>query len=283
MLIACVTEHESSSRGKLLSQSLELILTAISKNPTAPAHYHAALAYSRPTPERNLDRAVAHCRHAIESDSKEIRYWHLLALLETKIGEWKKAQGVLDAANDMAGSLEAKEPVDESVNARNFVNGNGDASRDGTSTPGRSSPNETVPGGNEDDDTVLQEPLLSSTDNDLPSASTLLQAIPDHPPPNEKEQFESALQLRMTQIALVELVDGQETIENSWLSLFEWYAKRRDLQSSGILAFFISLNGLPDVRHQDCISHLWIVHASVRSLRWSGVTVSKATQPTLNK
>ena len=178
---------------------------------------------------------MAHCRHAIEADSKEVRYWHLLSLLETKLGEWKKAQGVLDAANDIAESLELKEQNDDGVTTRDYANANGNGSVNGASTPGRSSPNaneRTVQNRSSNDD-ALQDSLLSPIADDLPPAATLLQPIPDHPPPTEREQFEMALQLRMTQLALTELVDDQESVENCWLLLFEWYAQRKDLHSSG--------------------------------------------------
>jgi hypothetical protein len=230
-------EHEPSSRGSLLSQSLQFILQSISKHPTASAHYHAALAFSRPTPERNLERAVVHCRQAIEADSNELRYWHLLALLETKLGEWKKAQGVLDAASELAESLESytKEQTEDEIATKDYAHANGSESEGLTS--GQSSIERQDPadpnGLNPEDESLLKEPLLSPSTSELPPAASQLQALPDHPPLTERERFEVALQLRVTQLALTELVDDQDAVERNWLLLFEWYAQRNDSQSSG--------------------------------------------------
>ena len=41
-------------------------------------------------------------------NGKELRYWHLLALLTAKAGEWKKAKGVLELADGIAEDMEAR-------------------------------------------------------------------------------------------------------------------------------------------------------------------------------
>ena len=68
------------------------------------------------------------------------------------------------------------------------------------------------------------------------------QLLPDHPPLTDREMFASALQLRVTQLALTELVDDQDSVENSWLLLFEWYAQRKDLHASGESAHVTAFN-----------------------------------------
>ena len=71
--------------------------------------------------------------------------------------------------------------------------------------------------------TVLDDGQL----NMLPPAAELLQPLPDHPPPSATEHFEHALQLRMTQLALTELIEGPEITEERWLEVFQWFATRR--------------------------------------------------------
>jgi len=43
----------------------------------------------------------------------DVRHWHLLALLEAKLGEWKKARGVLEAALDIVDDVEARVHAEE--------------------------------------------------------------------------------------------------------------------------------------------------------------------------
>ena len=58
-------------------------------------------------------------------------------------------------------------------------------------------------------------------------AAELFQPLPDHPPPSSTERFEHALQLRMTQLALTELMEGPEGTEEKWVEVFQWFAKRK--------------------------------------------------------
>jgi len=69
---------------------------------------------------------------------------------------------------------------------------------------------------------------LSSTTPSLPLASTLLLTPPPSKyPPSPHELFESHLQLRMTQGALMEVVEGAEGAERLWLDVFGWVAEKR--------------------------------------------------------
>jgi len=74
---------------------------------------------------------------------------------------------------------------------------------------------------------VLVHPSLTQ----LPPASDLLKPLADHPPATPREQFDYALQLRMTQLALTELVEGPESVEPYWLEVFDWYSQRREMDS----------------------------------------------------
>jgi hypothetical protein len=55
---------------------------------------------------------------------------------------------------------------------------------------------------------------------------TLLRPLPEHPVSSKDEEFEDVLQLRITQVALSELVDGPETASAKWVELFSWYSQR---------------------------------------------------------
>lgn len=69
----------------------------------------------------------------------------------------------------------------------------------------------------------------STTTSTLPPSSTLLLTPqPFKYPPSPYELFESHLQLRMTQGAVVEVVEGAEGAEVLWLEVFGWVAERRN-------------------------------------------------------
>ena len=43
----------------------------------------------------------------------DVRHWHLLVLLESKLNEWKKARGVLEAALEIADEIETRVHMEE--------------------------------------------------------------------------------------------------------------------------------------------------------------------------
>lgn len=215
--------------------SVDLLMRSVERNPTPSACYRTAVALSQPIPERDLEKAVELCRRAVEAEPKELRYWHLLGLLAAKQGEWKKAKGVLEAAIDISEDIPLQSQTDEllqeGIVSRDF------GTSDGDQTP--TSPTPHVEGseanGNGVIDSALPLPrtLIEPNASSLPSAEKLLRPIPDHPPATHRELFEHALQLRMTQIAITELVEGPESVEACWLEVFEWYSQRRDIVSHG--------------------------------------------------
>ncbi|KAF8804168.1 hypothetical protein BYT27DRAFT_7170685 [Phlegmacium glaucopus] len=75
---------------------------------------------------------------------------------------------------------------------------------------------------------VFIEPRSPTSSPSLPPASTLLLTPPPSKyPPAPHDLFESHLQLRMTQGALMEIVEGAEGAEELWLEVFGWVAERR--------------------------------------------------------
>jgi len=78
----------------------------------------------------------------------------------------------------------------------------------------------------------------------LPS-ETFLRPLLGHPPSSQQEMFEHALQLRMTQVAVAEHVEGSEGAVDRWVEVFSWIAEKRGVGVEH-RAFFFPLNfGLP--------------------------------------
>ena len=178
--------QEPSERSSLFSKAADLLIRSVEGHATPSACFHAALALSRPIPERDLEKAVSLCRQAVESAPREVRYWHLLALLEAKIGEWQKAQGVLEAAIAIADDVEQRAVVDtlreNGILTRDYGNGNGNGNENGNgSGSGERTP--TVSARNGDSGVNHHEPsslpLLEPGAQSIPPAATLLRRKPD--------------------------------------------------------------------------------------------------------
>ena len=61
----------------------------------------------------------------------------------------------------------------------------------------------------------------------IPPSATLLHSLGDRPRPSRQESFEYALQMRMTQLALTEFVEGAEGVGEKWLEVFHWFREQR--------------------------------------------------------
>lgn len=207
-------EQDPLTRQNKLSESLRLCKDSVEANPTASGHYHLALAFAHAGPERDIGQATENARTALEQDSTEIRHWHLLGILLAATDEWKKAKGVLDygAAIGENKISDDNEGAGDSGTLHDAVN-DSSATIDGLPTAS-SSPH---------------LPLLARDSLQIPEAFTLLQPLPDHPPPSRRELFEESLQLRMTQLALSEYVEGPEGAVEKWLEVFQWVSEYKDL------------------------------------------------------
>lgn len=211
----------SLTRPNRLSESLRLCGLAVETFPSASAHYHLALALSRAGSARNITLAIEHARSAVEQDSREIRHWHLLGLLLVATDDWKKAKAVLDYGAGVSDERAGDEGLPQTPN--------GD-------TPG--TPNGKIEGlpptGSPFMPTLEPPPTLLSLDATfIPAAASLLKPLPDHPPPSRREFFEQALQLRMTQLALMEHAEGPESAVEKWLEVFAWVATQKEGNATG--------------------------------------------------
>jgi hypothetical protein len=165
---------------------------------------------------------------AVELDPDNIRYWHLLGLLLAASEDWRGAREVLEAG----ATLDDQAWVAEQTSSP--ANDLPDSSTIGreTSSTATGYASSTPSPASEEASTVTERPIekeiiLDAHQHTLPLAAGLLQPLPDHPPPSVTERFEHALQLRMTQLALTELMEGPEGTEDKWIEVFQWFAKRK--------------------------------------------------------
>ncbi|KZS95292.1 TPR-like protein [Sistotremastrum niveocremeum HHB9708] len=207
-------EQDPATRPDLLESALAFFERSKSLHDTASAAFHIALALSRPSTARDLNKAIIHARHAVELDPQEIRHWHLLGLLLAATEDWKGSKGIFEYAI----SLSEEEQADASFQLPATAGEEGVISKDFASTSAEPYVNGT---------SRLLDSLLTEGATHLDPAVTLQLPLPDYPPPSSPEKFEHILQLRKSQLALFEKVDGPESANIRWRDVFAWFAQSK--------------------------------------------------------
>ncbi|KAJ3970420.1 hypothetical protein EV361DRAFT_283689 [Lentinula raphanica] len=201
--------------------------------------------------EHNLEKAIIHAAAAAEAKPSEIRYWHLIGLLSAKIEQWEAAESALETGasvgeitdtfadnnngEDMATDTQSTARL--SVPSQGTAKGiglNGDADTiEGLPLDSSRAPPQPLPPPKEEDVPAAYAlgPLTTGTSQlqTLPPSSELLQPATDHPEPSRHDKFEHALQLRMTQVAVSEYVEGAEGAADKLPEVFEWIAQKRGI------------------------------------------------------
>jgi tetratricopeptide (TPR) repeat protein len=235
-LLISNAEQDHLSRSARLTNALSLFESSIQDHPSASAYFHLALALYRPIPARDLGRAIEHARSAVELEPDNIRYWHLLGLLLIASEDWRGAGEVLEAGaalDDQAWMAEQTPSLAGDIADSSTIGKETDSTTGVTATDYASVDHPEKPSAvSEKASTVTERPveqqaILDSHSHTLPPLAELLQPLPDHPRPSDTDRFEHGLQLRMTQLALTELMEGPEGTEEKWIEVFQWFAKRK--------------------------------------------------------
>ena len=233
ILLNSATEQDHLGRASQLTTALSLFESSIQDHPSASAHFHTALALYRPIPAHDLGRAIENARAAVELEPGNIRYWHLLGLLLAASEDWCGAREVLEAGatlDEQAWMSEQTPSQAGDVSDSNTISKETDSTAGVTATS--NAPLTHPEQQSSESSTVTERPLeretiLDAHSHTFPPAAELLQPLPDHPSPSVTERFEHALQLRMTQLALTEFLEGPEGTEEKWIEVFQWFAKRK--------------------------------------------------------
>ncbi|KAI6043630.1 hypothetical protein EDC04DRAFT_2890779 [Pisolithus marmoratus] len=220
---------------KRFALALEQFMKSVGTYPTPAAHHHLAIALALPGPSQDLKQAIAVAGAAVEDEALDIRHWHLLGLLLTAEGQWDKAKSILEIGANIGeatsepqedGTAE-QEPVTSDVKTKDFF----DTEKTPTQVSEKSSSQVDASDINETpipaQGSKFSEPLLDRDATSIPPSVTLLKPLPDHPPPSRVDGFEYALQLRLTQMALTEHVEGAESAEIKWVNVYSWIAERK--------------------------------------------------------
>ncbi|KAG1772464.1 hypothetical protein EV702DRAFT_1134016 [Suillus placidus] len=242
-----IIEQDPYTRQTRLGCALAAYFKSVATYPTPAAHHQLAIALSLPGSSQNVDEAIVSARAAVEDDADEIRHWHLLGLLLSANGEWEKAAGVLEVGADLdeskqeveslarldaehtADDIVVKAPMADGIQAKDFELDHRHAQVNGHSKL----PAAHLPPSDADGPTSEYKRLLDSDATTIPPSATLLRPLPGHPLPSPRDAFDYALQLRMTQMALAEHIEGPEGAEGRWVDVFSWIAERKGPSASG--------------------------------------------------
>lgn len=204
---ASLIEADPSTRPSRMRSALDHFQSAVQLDTeSADIYFHLAIALLWAGPARDIDGAVGAAKHAVELEPTEVRYWHLLGLALSANGENVQAREVLIIGEGM----EQTEDSDTLADAT------------GTETPNANTTGLDV----RTESPSVADSLLPVSATRVPVPTTMLLPLPDHPLPSKHERFEYALQLRMTLMTLVELMDGGDSAAQKWVDAFAWFAER---------------------------------------------------------
>ncbi|KAF9025079.1 hypothetical protein BDZ89DRAFT_1068592 [Hymenopellis radicata] len=220
--VYALKQQDPHLRGPRLVEAHALIQRSIDTHPTASAYYHLALSFARSGKQQDMQQAIVNAGLAVEHDSKDIRYWHLLGLLSAATEEWEAAQITLETAVSME-QVPGDNGLPDGAVLLNVPHTNGRAPIDGLPPTGNGHLNGS--------DEVSLVYLLGKDEKSIPPAADLLRPAQDQVYPSQSQRFEEALQLRMTQIALAEMVEGAEGAAEKLPEIFTWIADRKGTSS----------------------------------------------------
>jgi tetratricopeptide (TPR) repeat protein len=225
------SEQDPFTRSQRLEKSHALFRSSLEAYPTALGHFYLALSLARAGALQDLQQAIVYAAQAVETDSINVRYWHLLGILLTATEQWKAAAEILEqgAALD---DIEASESVDNLPESnqnrppaweRNYRATNLDETDSLAASTARPDDPTATPTQLHRDEAYI----LDRGSQRMPSSSNLLGSIVDQVWPLSYEIIENSLQLRLTQVYLAEAVDGAETADQKWIEVFRWISAKK--------------------------------------------------------
>lgn len=242
MYLPSRVEEDPYTRPRRLQDAHHNFILSVQTEPTSSGYFHLALSYARSGPFQDLEKAVESSCLALKADPKEIRYWHLLGLLLTAQERWKEAAEILERGaeldKEVSGELEDEDDeeggTDSEVEAGFPIAAN------------KYAPEATVSPRLVKDKSFLAYRMayaLGEMETTIPPASGLIRSVLEKNPPSKRDVYEYSLQLRMTQVALNEAVNGPEGAEEKWVEVFSWIAGKKELlQSSERRSCLVSLS-----------------------------------------
>ncbi|XP_006457157.1 hypothetical protein AGABI2DRAFT_123023 [Agaricus bisporus var. bisporus H97] len=252
--VLALKEEDPYTRPERLRSARRCLIESIQIQPTSSGYYHLALALIRSTSSLSLpssssssssppsssiaekqdliQQAIESAGMALESDPKEIRFWHLLGLLLSIQQKWNDAKEVLERGADLDEEFE-----EEEGNSEDGEEEEEDDDNDETDSPRAS--HLTANTTDAPRPQHLPRPpvyVLSPNPTSIPPSSLLLKSTLEKTQSSKRELYEYSLQLRMTYNALMEVMDGPEGVEEKWVDVFGWIAKKKGVVNNTTVA-----------------------------------------------
>lgn len=228
-IVPLLAEYNPLNRPQLQSDALLHLTTATTLSPSSSiAFYDLAFAQAEC---REIDASTLAIRSALELDPGNVYGWHLLTLLLTAKGQWEDAARVAeigleswdDEGEDVA--IDGRDVDGEaSIIKKDFASA---ATTTSTSASSRPAPQHLRRATSTAFAATASQPVQSflTADHQLPSASLLLISTP-RLQPTKAERLEAVLQLRMTQTAILERLEGPEAALALQQELFAFFSAR---------------------------------------------------------
>ncbi|TRM66755.1 hypothetical protein BD626DRAFT_483705 [Schizophyllum amplum] len=212
--ILALKEQNPHFRPERFASAHKAFMKSVELCGTPAGFFHLAVSLARPSDDQDLDAAISYTAFAMEGDPKEIRYWHLMALLLSAKEQWQAARAIVEEAEQIGEPQ--PEPIDGLTPIAELP-----TVEDGSTIDGLPSSSTARP--------YDKQPIYALGDEaEVPSSDDLLKPALDHPPPSQQDLLEHSLQLRMTQIALTEYMDGPEGAAEQGVEIFQWVAEKRN-------------------------------------------------------
>ncbi|KAG8746469.1 hypothetical protein FRC10_004909 [Ceratobasidium sp. 414] len=231
--LTAAKELDPTTRPTRQSTALRHLLESATLDPTsADTFYHLAFVQAE---ARATSEAVLSARQAVERAPRDVRGWHLLGLLLTAMEDWAGAKVVIEFGIANAEELRTDSQGEEGVGQQGNVADGGVVVKDfGIGTVRSSSPQGIPPS---EFNFPHHAPSIVPSDGILPASRTLHvlfgRADPDASP-SRLRAFVAAAQIRLTEMAIVERIEGPDGAAGMWPAVFAWYAANAPSAGAGV-------------------------------------------------
>ncbi|KAG9082786.1 hypothetical protein FRC06_004860, partial [Ceratobasidium sp. 370] len=231
--LAAAKELDPTTRPTRQSTALRHLLESATLDPTsADTFYHLAFIQAE---ARATSDAVLSARQAVERAPRDVRGWHLLGLLLTAMEDWAGAKVVIELGIANAEELRTDPQGEEGAGQQRSAPDDGVVAKDfGIGTVRSSSP-QGVP--SSEFNPPHHAPSIVPSNGILPASRALHVLFGRTDPdasPSRMRAFAAATQIRLTEMAIVERIEGPDGAAGMWPAVFAWYAANAPSAGTGI-------------------------------------------------
>ncbi|KAG9121498.1 hypothetical protein FRC07_002507 [Ceratobasidium sp. 392] len=232
--ITTAKELDPTTRPARQSAALKHLLESSALDPTsADTFYHLAFTQAE---ARATSDAVLSARQAVERAPRDVRGWHLLGLLLTAMEDWAGAKVVIEIGIANAEEVKADSQEEGGAGLQGSALEDGVVAKDfGVGTVRSSSP-QGLP--SDELNPPHHAPSIVPSNGILPPSRTLHILFSRKDPdasPSRIRAFTAATQIRLTEMAIVEKIEGPDGAAGMWPGVFAWYAANAPSSEAGVV------------------------------------------------